>query len=141
MSKRRNRRGFTLIELLVVIAIIAVLIALLLPAVQAAREAARRMQCVNNLKQIGLACYNYESANGVFPIGAYNYNPLDGGANACAGNSSGRGWQGFALMLPYIEKSNVWNAINFNLGAWGNWGTLGNANGRSAKHGVVDLDQ
>ena len=47
------------------------------------------------------------------------------------GNSSGRGWQGFALMLPYIEKSNVWNAINFNLGAWGNWGTLGNANGRA----------
>src|SRR5258708_3813707 len=62
----KNRRGFTLIELLVVIAIIAVLIALLLPAVQAAREAARRAQCLNNLKQIGLAIYNYESAQGSF---------------------------------------------------------------------------
>ena len=71
-------KGFTLIELLVVIAIIAVLIALLLPAVQAAREAARRAQCVNNLKQIGLALFNYESSIGAFPPGYVDYqnNPI-----------------------------------------------------------------
>ena len=71
MHLRNRRSAFTLIELLVVIAIIAVLIALLLPAVQSAREAARRVQCVNNLKQIGLALHNYQTSTGGFPLGAY----------------------------------------------------------------------
>ena len=77
-SPKRARRGFTLIELLVVIAIIAVLIALLLPAVQAAREAARQAQCRNNLKQIGLAIMNYESAHRALPMGAVLYTLLTG---------------------------------------------------------------
>jgi prepilin-type N-terminal cleavage/methylation domain-containing protein/prepilin-type processing-associated H-X9-DG protein len=99
--------GFTLIELLVVIAIIAVLIALLLPAVQSAREAARRIQCTNNLKQIGIATHNYLSANNVFPQGImYQINP--NAANACYTSGS---W--FVAMSQYFEQGNVYNAVNF----------------------------
>lgn len=135
----RSRRGFTLIELLVVIAIIAVLIALLLPAVQSAREAARRSQCVNNLKQIGLGFLNFESSYTHLPQG-----PMDGdpqsvttagvpdpangsdydeplgtsyGATTCCNAAHPRGWNHFFKILPYIEQQQVYNLANFEVPA------------------------
>jgi prepilin-type N-terminal cleavage/methylation domain-containing protein/prepilin-type processing-associated H-X9-DG protein len=105
MQRNRAVRGFTLIELLVVIAIIAVLIALLLPAVQSAREAARRSQCSNNLKQIGLGLHNYVSAHNAFPPGRIN--------SHIAGQ--GNTWGAYAQMLPQLELTTVFNAFNFNL--------------------------
>jgi prepilin-type N-terminal cleavage/methylation domain-containing protein/prepilin-type processing-associated H-X9-DG protein len=111
-------RGFTLIELLVVIAIIAVLVALLLPAVQSAREAARRTQCVNNLKQIGLALQNYYEALGSFPIGSATY---DDNYSACISGSQtdARGHSLFTYILPYMEQVAAYNAVNFHFGAGG----------------------
>ncbi len=117
----RSRHGFTLIELLVVIAIIGVLVALLLPAVQAAREAARRLQCVNNLKQMGLALHGYESATGSFPSGEIS-TLVDPKWTIPAGNCNaappelGPGWGLFALMAPYLEQGAVHNSLNFSLG-------------------------
>ncbi|MDB5385066.1 MAG: prepilin-type cleavage/methylation protein [Planctomycetaceae bacterium] len=102
-----SRRGFTLIELLVVIAIIAVLIALLLPAVQQAREAARRSQCRNNLKQIGLALHNYHDTCQVFPMGL---------SDSVWGNTeiTGDGWAWGAAILPYLDQGPLFSQFNFN---------------------------
>ena len=106
------RPGFTLIELLVVIAIIGVLISLLLPAVQSAREAARRAQCVNNLKQIGLAIASYESSNTVYPPGSIKW-----GSGKAIDCTTQRHNTMFALILPYMEQSSILNSINFSLGS------------------------
>ncbi len=118
----RLRRGFTLIELLVVIAIIGVLIALLLPAVQSAREAARRAQCTNNLKQIGLGLHNYEGVAGAFPP-----------SNILAGSGNTVTWtNGFSVhcrVLPFMEQGVAFNALNFDFNhlAWQNTTVVGMA--------------
>lgn len=110
-SSHHRTRGFTLIELLVVIAIIVLLIGLLLPAVQSAREAARRVQCTNNLKQIALACHNYESAIGSFPMGNVVLNvTADGFGAAC---KYWKLYSAFAYILPYMEQGAGYNAYNF----------------------------
>lgn len=98
--RKRPSNGFTLIELLVVIAIIAILIALLLPAVQQAREAARRTQCRNNLKQIGLAMHNYESTHRVFPPGSLGYPMV---------------WSVQSQLLPYADQAGLQNLLNFSV--------------------------
>ncbi len=114
MLGSRERRGFTLIELLVVIAIIAVLIALLLPAVQAAREAARRAQCVNNLKQLGLACHNYHQIANQFPSNLYLH-PCYATNTYYWNNSS---W--IVFVLPTMEQQPLYNNINFSF-MWGTY--------------------
>jgi prepilin-type N-terminal cleavage/methylation domain-containing protein/prepilin-type processing-associated H-X9-DG protein len=114
-----RRKAFTLIELLVVIAIIAVLIALLLPAVQSAREAARRSQCVNNLKQIGLGLHNYHSVHNTFPLGVSS-----AVYDASMVYNVKQNMSAHALLLPYIEQKQIYDAINFNFGCEDSSGTL-----------------
>ncbi|HTN74437.1 MAG TPA: DUF1559 domain-containing protein, partial [Pirellulaceae bacterium] len=102
---RTHAYGFTLVELLVVIAIIGILVALLLPAVQAAREAARRMQCMNNLKQLGLAAHNFHSAHGKLPPGFLGPVPAQDniGGDQCIGV--------LAFLLPYLEQQAVYDGV------------------------------
>lgn len=104
---RVARSAFTLVEVLVVIAIIGVLVALLLPAVQAAREAARRMQCSNSLKQLALATHNYENSNRVFPP-TFCWNKVSG--------DKGGNWSGLARLMPFVEELNLYKGINFKVG-------------------------
>ena len=114
LSPAWRRRGFTLIELLVVIAIIAILVAILLPAVQQAREAARRTQCKNNLKNIGLALANYESTNGVYPAMAYRQ------PNAANPQWGFQPWEGFSpqtMILPYMEEAALYDQLDLSLSA------------------------
>ncbi len=112
MPHRPRSRGFTLIELLVVIAIIAILVGLLLPAVQQAREAARRAQCKNNLKQIGLALHNYHESFSVLPPGWIGVDPATRSQHVDGIN----GWGWGAKLLPQLDQAPLYNQINFNVG-------------------------
>src|SRR5437868_5263332 len=128
----RRRHGFTLIELLVVIAIIAILVGLLLPAVQKIREAANRMSCQNNLKQLGLAYHNYHDVNGKFPPGAYAPpGAMLGSSNWAGKDANGNNWgdpvntccpwgafSWAAIILPFIEADNLYKSIDFTVPAY-----------------------
>jgi prepilin-type N-terminal cleavage/methylation domain-containing protein/prepilin-type processing-associated H-X9-DG protein len=112
-----RRRGFTLIELLVVIAIIAILIALLLPAVQQAREAARRTQCRNHLKQLGLALHNYHDTFNLLPQGCFGAGTTGAGTTVNYSTGFGNEWQGHSvhwMLLPYIDQASLYNQLNPN---------------------------
>ncbi len=120
MMRRLRRRAFTLVELLVVIAIIGILVALLLPAVQAAREAARRMQCSNNLKQLGLAFHNYHDVHKAFPMGYFVW------INPAGRNYNVQAWG--QLILPFIEQQTLYDRYDFRVAPVNEAGPIGQAN-------------
>ncbi|NLX99160.1 MAG: DUF1559 domain-containing protein [Rhodopirellula sp.] len=124
-----SRRGFTLVELLVVIAIIGILIALLLPAVQAAREAARRSQCTNNLKQIGLALHNYHDTFRAFPLGSRSHPSLT------PRNSFGTNWR--ASILAFLEQQTLFEKLNFESGGFAGTGAGVFSNGNQILSGTL----
>jgi prepilin-type N-terminal cleavage/methylation domain-containing protein len=113
-AKRGSAAAFTLVELLVVIAIIGILVALLLPAIQAAREAARRSQCLNNIRQVGIAMMNYESARKQLPVGAtqrYGNNPTTG--QPYTANPTMFSW--ISLLMPYVEEASLYGQVNWKI--------------------------
>ncbi len=120
--------AFTLVELLVVIAIIGILIALLLPAVQSAREAARRMQCTNNLKQMGLALHNYHGAFRSFPIGSRS-------GTIASYNTYGTNWR--TALLPFMEQKPLYDNLNFKTGSFSGWASQPFSGGNEALEGLA----
>lgn len=132
----RSARGFTLVELLVVIAIIGILIALLLPAVQAAREAARRSQCNNNLKQLGLALANYEGSFKAYPPGRMG---CDNNATRCPQPYQRVGHSAFVPLLPFLEQQPLFNQFDFRDGPWSYSTTWINTNAQAIAQSVPGL--
>lgn len=130
MRFSQSKKAFTLVELLVVIAIIGVMVGLLLPAVQAAREAARRMSCSNNMKQLGLALHNYHSAHERFPYSVGWGGSIEAGS-AIPGANRIRNHRGWLLMLPYVEQQALYDAANLGAasGAYVRSGTAGTIGG------------
>lgn len=140
---QRTRLGFTLVELLVVIAIIGILVGLLLPAVQAAREAARRMQCSNNLKQLALSLHNYESSHKKYPPAGISYTMCTG----LSPTGENKNANGLVFLLPYMEQGNLFNRFNhaesYSMNNTGNPGgpsrNLGRTVGNAATNGNAEL--